>query len=177
MSLFALAPILSTGLEILNRIIPDPDLREKLTNEFKSSVEAGKLQEAIAKLRLIERQIDVNLAEANSQFLFVAGWRPFIGWSCGIIFLLSYGISYIIEVIAFFAGVDLGNYPQPSDLTVQVLLGMLGINASLRTYEKYKGVAQNHTGKESQVDELKWYKAKIKRLERQIAEYEKTKSE
>jgi hypothetical protein len=172
MGLFALAPLLSTGLEILNRVIPDPDLREKLSNELKSSVEAGRLQEAIENLKLLGKQLEVNAAEAKSQFLFVAGWRPAIGWTCGIALFYNLIIILTLQIVAWFSGMDITGFPQAdNDTLMQIVLGMLGI-AVTRTYEKYKGVNGDHTGKDHEVDELKWYKAKIKRLERLVKEHE-----
>lgn len=84
-------------------------------------------------------QIEVNAVEAASTNWFVAGWRPFVGWTCGA--ALAY--AAILEPIARFiakVGFDYnGLFPEiDTDLTMQVLLGMLGM-AGMRTYEKTKG--------------------------------------
>jgi hypothetical protein len=85
-------------------------------------------------------QLKINEAEATNPHLFVAGWRPFIGWTCGI------GLAYvsIIEPLARFIAVVIfaytGTFPVIStEITLQILLGMLGIGAQ-RTFEKTKGV-------------------------------------
>ena len=73
----------------------------------------------------------------------MAGWRPFIGWICGC------GLAYvaIVEPLARFAATMYGykgTFPIiDTSLTMQVLLGMLGL-AGMRTYEKSKGTASNH---------------------------------
>jgi len=87
-------------------------------------------------------QIDVNKEEAKSTSVFVAGWRPAIGWTCG----LAFAYAAVIEPIMRFAshvwfGYD-GTFPViDTNLTMQVLFGILGLGA-LRTAEKVKGVAQ-----------------------------------
>lgn len=88
-------------------------------------------------------QIDVNKTEAGSTNWFVAGWRPFIGWTCG----LALAYVAIVEPMARFAAQVwfkyLGAFPViDTTLTMQVLLGMLGLGA-MRSLEKVKGAEQN----------------------------------
>jgi hypothetical protein len=88
-------------------------------------------------------QIDINKAEAQHRTVFVAGWRPFIGWVCG----LSLGAYYIPQfVLASYLWVkmclesnELLAYPDVNaDSLFELVLAMLGM-AGLRTYEKLKG--------------------------------------
>jgi len=94
-------------------------------------------------IKLDLAQIQANTAEAASANWFVAGWRPFVGWTCGV------GLAYvaIAEPIARFAALMAGYrgaFPLiDTSLTMQVLLGMLGL-AGMRSYEKGKGTAGNH---------------------------------
>lgn len=85
-------------------------------------------------------QIGVNTTEAASSSLFVSGWRPFTGWVCG----LSLAYVAIIEPMARFAAMQAGYagaFPViDTNLTMQVLAGMLGLSA-LRSRDKEKGVA------------------------------------
>jgi hypothetical protein len=86
-------------------------------------------------------QIQTNTEEAKSTNWFVAGWRPFVGWVCG--FGLAY-VSVIEPVMRFIAKMNgyTGGFPViDTNLTMQVLLGMLGMGV-LRTREKEKGVAK-----------------------------------
>jgi len=91
-------------------------------------------------IRVDLAQIDVNREEAKSSSLFVAGWRPAVGWICA----AALGYVAIIEPVARFVATMTGYsgaYPAiDTTLTMQVLLGMLGLGA-LRTVEKTKGVA------------------------------------
>ncbi|WFG40850.1 holin [Paracoccus phage ParKuw1] len=106
-----------------------------------------------AKLRVLElekagelAQIGVNTQEAKHSSLFVAGWRPFIGWVCG----LAFAWTFFVYPILTFAVVALG-LPVPLHLLpvmdlsemMPVLLGMLGLGA-MRSYERRNGVERNH---------------------------------
>jgi len=86
-------------------------------------------------------QIEVNKIEAASSSLFTSGWRPYIGWGCGTAFLYSAMFEPIMRFVAQVAFDYKGPFPQlDTNLTMQVLLGMLGL-AGMRSYEKSKGVA------------------------------------
>jgi hypothetical protein len=88
--------------------------------------------------KLIELQTKINEAEATHRSIFVAGWRPFIGWICGI--ALAY--NFIIRDLLVFA---MGSEFVPPALQMEhlmtVLMGMLGLGA-FRTYEKVKNVSK-----------------------------------
>ena len=93
-----------------------------------------------ADLKLAQGQIAVNQVEAAAPSVFVAGWRPFIGWVCG----MALAYKFVLAPMAAFV---LAAYGHPVVLQVldfsemsTVLLGMLGIGG-LRTIEKIKGVA------------------------------------
>jgi hypothetical protein len=83
----------------------------------------------------------VNKVEAASRSVFVAGWRPFVGWACGV----SLAWSYICQPILTFALVQAGYGVELPALDMSqmmpVLMGMLGLGG-LRSFEKYKGVSK-----------------------------------
>lgn len=88
-------------------------------------------------------QIATNTEEAKSVNVFIAGWRPFVGWIGG----FALGYSAILEPFArFIAKVGYGysgEFPVIStDLTMQILMGLLGF-AGMRSYEKKNGVESN----------------------------------
>jgi hypothetical protein len=86
-------------------------------------------------------QIEVNKEEAKSSSMFVSGWRPFIGWGCGIAFIYSTLIEPVCRFVAMTVFMYNGAFPTiDTDLTMQVMLGMLGLGA-MRSYEKKSGVA------------------------------------
>lgn len=91
------------------------------------------------------QQSATNAAEAANGSMFVAGWRPFVGWACGIGFV--YGViaqpmlAGLLTVLHFPA-------PPPVDVSalVAILTGMLGLGG-LRTYEKIQSVTPTVIGK------------------------------
>ena len=87
-------------------------------------------------------QLVVNQAEAGHRTVFVAGWRPFVGWVCG------FALAYQFMIRDLFAwGLRLWRpgieAPPVMDLDqlIVILLGMLGL-AGYRTIEKSRGVTQ-----------------------------------
>jgi hypothetical protein len=106
---------------------------------FPNKTEQEKAQMAAA-LTIIQGQLDTNKVEAASTSLFVSGWRPFIGWACGLACVWNW---MGLPVGLFLA--NLFGYPMqmsPADLTemMPILIGMLGLG-TLRTVEKIKEVA------------------------------------
>jgi len=122
--------LLPNMVKVLDKFIPDKDLKAKIELEL------------ISGLKDIDiAQIEVNKQEARHKSLFVSGWRPFIGWSCGLALTYHAIIQPILEVICRAFGLDF-MFPE-FDLTMlyPVLMGMLGLSAS-RSFEKSKGVAR-----------------------------------
>lgn len=105
-----------------------------------------------AKLKVLEleksgelAQIAVNAQEAQHTSLFVAGWRPFIGWVCGFAFTWTFLLYPILQFVVLVLGVPLDLSLLPvMDLSemMPVLLGMLGLGA-MRSYERRNGVERN----------------------------------
>ncbi len=117
--------LINTGLE---KWIPDANTRTQAAQELSQQMA---LQ--------VMGQIELNKAESQSQSLFVAGWRPFIGWVCG----GAYAYTFVIQPFLVFAllacGLTLPPLPHLdwSELSF-VLFGLLGLGA-MRTYEKKLG--------------------------------------
>jgi len=126
-----IAPILGP---LIDRI-PDP-------NERARAAEAAEVQMIAAMTGLVEGQLEINKAEAQHGSIFVAGWRPGIGWICGGALAWNFIVQPIVTWGAFVSGVDLAGMPtlDTGELTT-ILLGMLGLGG-LRTYEKSVGVAR-----------------------------------
>jgi hypothetical protein len=74
--------------------------------------------------------------------VFVAGWRPFIGWVCGAAFAWNWiGLPIVKAGMLAFGGPALDLAQADMTEMLPVLMGMLGLGA-LRTFEKSKGVAR-----------------------------------
>jgi hypothetical protein len=103
------------------------------------------LQEKAIEASLVQGQIDVDKAEAAHPSVFVAGWRPAIGW-VGAVALAYQFVLYPLMVWGWVWLQAKGWVPAkqapPPVLEAQELWvlvsGMLGI-AGLRTFDKVKG--------------------------------------
>ena|SRR5437660_785255 len=120
-----------TGLAstILEKWLPDANVREKAAAELAASIHSE-----------LMGQIEINKVEAASTNFFVAGWRPFIGWSCGAAFVYS----GILVPLFTWASLNFHIMPPPridTSVMVNVLGAMLGI-ATLRTVDKYTGTSK-----------------------------------
>lgn len=131
-----LIPILGN---LLDRIFPDPKAAADAKLEVMRMAQAGELAQLDAELKLATGQIDVNKVEAANQSLFVAGWRPAIGWVCGLAFAFKFILGPAAVVAMAMAGhpITLPEFDFTEMSTI--LMGMLGLGA-LRTVEKVKGV-------------------------------------
>ena len=88
-------------------------------------------------------QLRVNATEAANNSLFVAGWRPGIGWVCAAAFAYAYILQPFGAFAAALAGYH-GTLPNVDISTMMpVLLGLLGLGG-MRTAEKLKGVGNGH---------------------------------
>lgn len=120
----AILPLLST---ILDKLLPDKQASDAAKVELIKLQMNGELQQILG-------QLEINKEEAKSASLFVSGWRPGVGWTCGI--ALFY--EFLIRPVATGFG-----KPMPSidvEALNTLLFALLGV-AGLRTVEKVKQVA------------------------------------
>ena len=115
---------------ILDKFVEDKDLRATLQHEMDMQLHNANLA-----------QIEVNKAEASSSSLFKGGWRPFVGWTCGVALLYHFLLQPIIIFGLSAAGIDfiLPEFDMGSLMTI--LMGMLGVGG-LRTYEKKQNLSK-----------------------------------
>jgi Holin of 3TMs, for gene-transfer release len=135
-----LTAIFGIGEKVIDRLWPDPAQATAAKIELYKMQQSGELAMLAADLELAKGQIAVNQVEAASDKLFVAGWRPFIGWTCG----AAFAYKFVLAPAGAFAMAAAGH---PIELPVldftemsTILLGMLGLGG-MRTIEKVKGVA------------------------------------
>lgn len=118
--------------DVVDKIFPDKVGQAKDREAFLLKVQEMDNQ-------LAQGQMAINQAEAASSSLFVAGWRPFIGWTCGAAFAYHLILQPLISFIVAACGHD---FPLPEFDTATLntaLMGLLGLG-TLRTVEKIKGV-------------------------------------
>lgn len=127
MSLFAaLMPVISGVLDL----IPNPAQRVEKMNAIISALQSWDAQ-----------QNEVNKIEAGHRSLFVAGWRPAIGWTCAIALFYTYILNPFVTWYATAAMIELPPLPSLDENLWELMFGMLGMGG-LRTLEKVKGVTK-----------------------------------
>ena len=137
-----LAPVLGGIVNTVGQVIDDLVTTDK--ERLDAEIELRKLgiEEKRIEADLAKGQIEVNKEDAKHNSVFVAGARPFIMWVCG--FAFAY-VAILEPLLRFASRVWLGytgDFPGiDTDLTLQVLFGILGLGA-YRTAEKFKGVAR-----------------------------------
>lgn len=125
--------LLDIGGKVIDKIWPDP------AQAASAKFELFKLQQS-GELEQMAGQMKINAEEAKSASVFVSGWRPFIGWVCGMACAWNWiGLS-IAKLILQVAGSAIVLAPASIEEMLPVLMGMLGLGA-YRTFEKVKGVA------------------------------------
>lgn len=145
-----MTPLLALGgiVQAVGQIADDLITTDKERLDAELELRKLGLEERRIDAGLLQGQIDVNREEAKSNSLFVAGWRPAIGWigavALGYQFLLYPLLVWAWALLQARGLVPAGLQPPPmldTDALWVVLSGMLGI-AGLRTAEKVKGVAR-----------------------------------
>lgn len=135
MSFDPVSALLDLGGKVIDRVWPDPAQRAQAQLELFKLQQSGELQQ-------IAGQLEVNKTEAASASVFVAGWRPFIGWVCGVALAYQFVLRPLLAFGFMAAGRPLpGEMPGLDSTLWELLFGMLGLG-TLRTAEKFKGVAR-----------------------------------
>ena len=130
--LSSLVPAVSN---VLDKVVEDKDQKAKLAHEIATLAEKQAHDAAMA-------QVEVNKAEAQHRSIFVAGWRPFIGWVCGIALAYHFVLAPLIVFGVAWSGVEIPEIPTfDMDSLMTVLLGMLGLGG-MRSFEKSKGLTK-----------------------------------
>lgn len=112
--------------DILDKFVSDKDLKIKLSHELEKEI-----------ISLNKAQLEVNKVEAKHNNIFVAGWRPFIGWCCGISLAYHFIIEPIIQYILIVNGIQFATPEFDFSQLSTIVMAMLGMSG-LRTYEKIK---------------------------------------
>ena len=122
-----------TGL--LDKFIEDKDVKNKLAHDLSTMAERHAQE-------LAKGQLEVNKTEAAHKSLFVAGWRPAIGWICGRGMASNFLLIPIANFVLALTGSAIVIPLLDTGEMMPVLMGMLGLGA-MRTYEKKQGVQRD----------------------------------
>lgn len=152
----SLGAIFELGKTAIEKIWPDPTKRAEEMRKLEELRQTGDLAQLNAHVQLMLAQIEVNKAEAQSGSLFVAGWRPAVGW-VGAVGLACAFIPKALAVTALWSvqawvmmdgcidstTCDVATYQLPpfpelglTDL-IGILGGILGIGG-MRSFDKLK---------------------------------------
>jgi hypothetical protein len=138
--LTGIGSIFDFGGKLIDRIWPDPTEAAKAKLKMFEAQQAGELQELSATWDNAKAQLAVNQVEAASESLFVSGWRPAIGWICGV----AFAYKFIVAPFLAFLLVVFGHKVAPPEIDfaemLPVLFGLLGLGG-MRTWEKVKGAS------------------------------------
>ena len=127
--------LIGPATKLLDKVIEDKDQKAKLAHELATMADKLAHEQQLA-------QMAINKEEASSGSLFKGGWRPCIGWICGIAFGYHFVLQPVIIFIVALVGIEIPDLPKfDMNTLLTVLAGMLGIG-SLRTYEKQKGLTK-----------------------------------
>ena len=121
--------------KLVGKFIEDKDVKNKLAHDLATMAE--KHAQELAK-----GQIEINKAEAQHKSIFVAGWRPFIGWTCGIALCWHFVLTPVTIFVCAYLKINIPELPTfDMGSLMTVLMGMLGLGG-LRTFEKYKKITK-----------------------------------
>lgn len=127
---------------VVNRIWPDATERDKAKLAIEQLRVSGELQRMAAETGLLHAQIEVNKVEAGSPSVFVAGWRPFIGWVGGAGLAWEFVINPVAVWSLAVAGSPIQSLPSlHSAELVPLVMALLGIGA-MRSFEKSQGLTK-----------------------------------
>lgn len=134
----AIGGILSPVKDIIGEVVVDPNKRDQINLQLQ---QLGDQADQRLSAELLA-QINVNNTEAQNKSLFVAGWRPFVGWVGGSGVAWCFVLSPFAGFVASLFGWQ-GTMPHlDSGQLMTLVLAMLGIGG-MRTYEKINGVASD----------------------------------
>lgn len=138
MSFDPLTAVFDIGGKLIDRLWPDPEQRDKAKLQLMEMQQKGELATLASETELAKAQMAINAEEARSSSLFVAGWRPMVGWTCAGGLLYHTILQPFIVFLMVAAGREI-NVPEFDTMTLITLLGgMLGFG-SMRTFERIKG--------------------------------------
>jgi hypothetical protein len=123
---FGIDDAIAAALKVVDKFIPDPEAKAKAESELRASL-----------MQWDGNQTRVNEAEAANSSIFVAGWRPFIGWICGAALLYTYILVPLASAGFAAAGHPLPKLPALDGNIWELMFGMLGMGA-LRSFDKFK---------------------------------------
>ena len=119
--------------DVLGKVIPDPNAAAEAEKQIMNIMHENN-----------KAQLAVNAQEAKHKSIFVAGWRPAVGWVLALAIAFMYLIKPIATAILFGFGMTeeaklIESIELDTGILMTLLGSMLGIG-TMRSYDKVKGV-------------------------------------
>ena len=137
--------VLDAGKTLIDRLWPDKEKyareREQAEYELWKLTQTERMTDKANEVAIALAQIEVNKEEAKSDRIFVAGWRPAVGWICAVSFGYNFFVGPLITQISTAYGYAFPLPPIDMENMMYILGGLLGLGG-LRTFEKVKGVTK-----------------------------------
>lgn len=127
--MFGIDDAIAAGLKVLDKFIPDPAAKAQAEAALRADLQKWDAAQNVT-----------NQVEASHRTVFVAGWRPFIGWVCGMAFAYHFVLQPLLVFLLAIYGANVKLPEFDMSVLTTVLMGILGLGG-LRTYEKLKGAA------------------------------------
>src|SRR5210317_2452767 len=89
---------------ILDKVVEDKDQKARLAHEIATMAERHAQE-------LAKGQLAINAEEAKSRNIFIAGWRPFVGWTCGLALFVHFLAIPMADVLTAYFGYAPPSYP------------------------------------------------------------------
>lgn len=117
--------VLAIGKDLIERVWPDPQTKAEALYKLEQLHQTGELAKLSSVTELAKLQIQNNIEETRTQKIFLAGWRPFVGWAGGAALLFQFIVGPVL--------IGLGIPLPPMDLVklIGLLTSMLGMGAGL----------------------------------------------
>jgi len=128
------SPIIGIIGDVLDKVIPDNNAKAKA----KADIEKALIDNA-SKINLA--QAETNKIEASHRSIWVAGWRPFLGWVAGFGFAWVFVISPVAQWVCALLGIHIVLPVLHTDVMMELTIALLGLSG-LRSWEKSKGLTK-----------------------------------
>jgi len=128
--MFGIGEAVAAGLKVIDKFIPDPELKAKMEAELRKDLLAADVG-----------QMKVNAIEAGHRSIWVSGWRPAVGWTCALAFAMHFVIMPLVMVAAIYLDFEPPVIAFDMEALMSIMMALVGI-AGMRSYEKIKGVSK-----------------------------------
>ncbi len=134
-----LTALIGPVVGLLDKFIPDADLKTKLAHQISSMAETHAAE-------LAKGQLEANVVQAKHPSIFVSGSRPAILWICALGLLTQFFLMPIAEWASAIWYPEITLPKLQTEQLMALTFSLLGLGG-MRSFEKSKGVARENMKK------------------------------